>query len=213
MADKKFTSEPISTPNKVKGFTIPKPGYQSKPSVIIGQSALQVAKKVFINTGTEVEDTEIGRSKIFNQPIYSDITFNAGSYVDQNNLTQEYGPLNIQDVLITVRNPKNIIKTTLQGRDGTVKEYISNGDYIITITGKIYGAGMNNYPLEDTQKLIRICDAPQSINVTSSFLKMFNVEDIVIEDPDIPQLEGIRNYQPFTLQCSSDKPLILLKNA
>jgi homoserine acetyltransferase len=211
--EKKFTPVKAEQVTQKKDFTIPKPGITTKPTVVIGKVGTQVLKKIFINTGVEEEDQEIGRSQIFNQPIYADITFNAGSYVDEGGLTINYQSLYIEDALITVRNAKNIIRTTLQGRDGTVKEYISDGDYMITIEGRIYGKGMNNYPQEEVQNLIRICKAPQAINITSTFLKMFDVEDLVIEDRTIQQLEGIRNYQSFTLQCSSDKPLILLKNA
>lgn len=209
----KFKVSGTEQPKQKKNFNLPTPGFQTKPTVILGKVGLQAVKKIFINTGVEVSDKEIGRSRIFNQPIYSDITFTGGSYTDQNNNTVNFSSLNIEQVLITVRNTKNIITTTLQGRNGTVKEYISDGDYTIRIEGMIYGNGMNNYPELDVQNLINICLAPQSINVVSSFLKMFNVEDIVIESYDIEQQEGVRNCQPFTLYCLSDVPLILLKNA
>ncbi len=215
MADERKFNVGKSQPKVTKkDFHLPfSPAISTKPSVIIGRAALAQVKKIFINTGREVEDQEIGRSKIFNQPIYSDVTFQSGTYTDQNNQNINYSELNVEDVLITVMNTKNIIETTLQGRNGTVKEYISDGDYTITISGKIYGKGMNNHPQDDVQKLHNICLAPQSIKVTSSFLKLFNVEDIVIKTYTIDQLEGIRNYQPFTLNCVSDYPLILLKNA
>jgi hypothetical protein len=189
------------------------PSVLPKPTVIVGQVALRALRKNFIVTGEEIEDQSIGTSKIFNQPIYSDITFNSNSYTDQNGLDQTFEELNIELVLLTVMNTKNIIETTLQGRNGTVKEYISDGDYQIKIEGRIYGEGMNNYPQDAVQKLHNICLAPQSINVTSSFLKMFNIEDIVIKSYNFDQQEGMRNCQPFTLNCVSDVPLILLKNA
>jgi hypothetical protein len=213
MPEKKFNPVRSTAQVQKKDFKLPTPGFQTKPTVIIGQVGTQVLKKIFINTGTEVSDTPIGTSKVFNQPIYSDITFNGGSYTDENNLTQNFASLNIQLVLVTVMNTKNIIETTLQGRNGTVKEYISDGDYQIKIEGMLYGEGMNNYPQDAVQALHNICLAPQSINVTSSFLKMFNIEDIVIKSYNIDQQEGIRNAQPFTLNCVSDRPLILLKNA
>ncbi len=223
----KFDSKIVKTEQPKKVFTVPTPGLTTKPTVIIGKAALLAYKKLFISLpeqkqredkdfiidDTETSDPEIGRSRLFNQPIYSDITFNGGSYTDQNNVTQNFQSLNIELVLLTVGNVKNIVKTTLQGRNGTVKEYISDGDYSIKIEGKIFGKGINNYPQDDVQKLLNICLAPQSINVTSSFLKMFNIEDIVIESYNIDQQEGMRNCQPFTLNCVSDTPLILLKNA
>jgi hypothetical protein len=213
--EKKFNILQTTGTPKLKDFSLPTPGIQTKPKVILGQAALNAVKKTFIVTGREERDAQIGTSKIFNTPIYSNITFNTGSYVDQNNRTINYAVngLVIEDCLVTVMNTKNIIKTSLQGRNGTVKEYISDGDYQIKIEGRIYGNGMNDYPQELVQKLHGICLAPQSINLTSTFLKMFNIEDIVIESYNIDQQEGVRNCQPFVLNCVSDYPLILLKNA
>lgn len=214
MPDKKFNALSSGGNPTKKDFHMPDTHLiQSKPTVILGKVLVNNIRKEFINTGTELEDAKIKDSAIFNRPIYCDITFFGGSYTDQNNQTINYDGLNIEDVLVTVGNTKNIIETTLQGRNGTVKEYISDGDYVITITGKIYGKGMNNYPQQDVQKLHNICTVPQTIKVTSTFLKMFNVEDIVVKSYTIDQMEGIRNYQPFTLNCVSDYPLILLKNA
>jgi hypothetical protein len=213
--EKKFNILQTTGTPKLKDFSLPTPGIQTKPKVILGQAALNAVKKTFIVTGREERDAQIGTSKIFNTPIYSNITFNTGSYVDQNNRTINYAVngLVIEDCLVTVMNTKNIIKTSLQGRNGTVKEYISDGDYQIKIEGRIYGNGMNDYPQELVQKLHGICLAPQSINLTSTFLKLFNIEDIVIESYNIDQQEGVRNCQPFVLNCVSDYPLILLKNA
>jgi hypothetical protein len=212
MAEKFNIIQTTGTP-KLKDFTLPTPGVQTKPKIIIGTAVLDQAKKVFINTGSEAEDSPIGKSQIFNRPIYSNITFNAGDYRDQNNREITYSWLTVEDCLVTVGNTKNIIETTLQGRNGTVKEYISDGDYQIKIEGRIYGKGMNNYPQGEVQNLHAICLAPQAINITSTFLKMFNIEDIVIKSYNIDQQEGVRNCQPFILNCVSDYPLILLKNA
>ena len=34
-----------------------------------------------------------------------------------------------------ISNTRNIVKTDIQGRDGSVKEFINNGDYQISIKG------------------------------------------------------------------------------
>ena len=41
-------------------------------------------------------------------------------------------------VLLEVTQTKIIIKTPVQGRNGTVKEYISDGDYIVNIRGGLF---------------------------------------------------------------------------
>lgn len=210
---KKFDLGKAQEPTSLKSFQPPAPKFQTKPSVIIGKAVVQGLQKTFIKTGTETEDKAVSFSKILNTPIFSDITFSGSQYVDENGNTVTFESLTVQLCLLTVVNMKNIVETTLQGRDGTVKEYISSGDWQVKIDGKIYGDGANNYPQDDVQKLIKICMAPQSITVTSDFLKMFDISSLVIRQQTIPQLEGIRNYQEFSLNCLSDKELILLKNA
>lgn len=211
---KKFNILKAENPSSIKKLiTPPIPGLTAKPSIIIGKEVLKVLHKKFIKTGHEQEDTATVFSKQFNTPVFSDVTFSGGNYIDENGNQITFNGLTIQLCLISVMNQKNIIETSLQGRNGTVKEYISDGDYQVKIEGKIYGAGANSYPQDDVQKLIQICKAPQAITVTSAFLKMFDISSIVVRNYTIDQLEGIRNYQEFTLQCLSDRELILLKNA
>lgn len=213
MPDKKFTITKAGAGVKLKDFKPPIPGLTTKPSVIIGKAVVQGLQKTFIITGTEEEDKTAISSRIFNTPVYSDITFEGSSYIDENNNTVTFQTVNIQLVLLTVMNQKNIVRTTLQGRNGDVLEYISDGNYQIKIEGKIFGNGANNYPQEAVQALIAICKAPQSVTVTSEHLKMFDISSLAVISYNIDQIEATRNYQEFNLNCLSDKELILLKNA
>lgn len=213
MAQKFNITESEATP-RPKNFIPPIPGFQTKPTVIIGNVVSQAVKKVFINTGSEAaNDNAVGLAKILNTRVYSNIEFVGASYTDENNQNVTFESLKIDLVLMTVNNQKNIVKTTLQGRNGTVKEYISDGDFSVKIEGKLFGDGAMNYPEGDVQKLIAVCLAPQAIQVNSDYLKLFDISNLVVETYDFPQTEGVRNYQEFTLNCVSDKELILLKNA
>lgn len=166
-------------------------------------------------------------------PILDPFTFNGGNFERRNEsgdivkvpFPDERGAkgvgLTIPTAIIEVTQAKNIITTPIQGRDGTVKEYISKGDYMITVTGIINGqmdeqTGEvrdigNVYPTADVQKLIAICEVPDSLDVTSDFLGMFLKEDsrVVITDYNIPQQIGIRNFQTFSIQMLSDTPINL----
>ena len=129
--------------------------------------------------------------------------------------------LTIPNMIIEVNQTKNIITTPIQGRDGTVKEFISRGDYLISLSGIITGkmdeeTGEvrdigNVYPEDDVNKLITICEVPGSLDVTSTFLGMFLKEDsnVVITDYNIPQQIGVRNFQTFTINMLSDTPINL----
>ena len=166
-------------------------------------------------------------------PILDPFTFNGGNFERRNEsgeivsvpFPDERGAkgvgLTIPTAIIEVNQVKNIITTPIQGRDGTVKEYISKGDYMITVTGIINGqmdeqTGEvrdigNVYPTADVQKLISICEVPDSLDVTSDFLGMFLKEDskVVITDYNIPQQIGVRNFQTFTINMLSDTPINL----
>ena len=176
------------------------------------------------------EDTPIS---YLGTPILDPFTFNGGNFEkrdDSGNIIKVPFPdergadglgLVIPNMIIEVNQTKNIITTPIQGRDGTVKEFISRGDYLITLSGIITGqmdeqTGQirdigNVYPTADVQKLITICEVPDSLEVTSDFLGFFLKEDsrVVITNYNIPQQIGVRNFQTFTINMLSDTPINL----
>jgi len=117
--------------------------------------------------------------------------------------------LRIDTVLLDISQSKNIVKTAIQGLNGTVKEYIADGDYQIKIRGIIVSED-DSYPQADVNTLIEICKRPESIPVTANFFNLFGIDEIVIEDYSFPQEEGFLNMQRFEISAISDKPLELV---
>lgn len=112
--------------------------------------------------------------------------------------------LRIDTVLMTVNQPRNIIKTPIQGRNGTVKEYISDGDFEINIKGVIISPYPMQYPKDDVQLFIELMGLPKQIPVASQFLQLFSVDSIVIESYNIAEKLGSRNEVPFEINAISD---------
>lgn len=135
-------------------------------------------------------------------PVWSDIILKGGDIT-----------LQLLTVLCVVNMQKNIVKTVIQGRNGTVKEYISDGDYQIQIVGGFFDQQKDRYPIEKVQDLITICKLSEAVEVYSPFLQLFNIYEIVIESYEIPQDKGKQNSQLFNLKCVSDEPLPLTLNA
>ena len=177
------------------------------------------------------KDEPVGVSSL-GTPVYSDLTLLGVEYTD--NLTGKTVTLendryrsatnlpvagnnsgigtafymNIETVLITVNRAARIIKTPIQGRDGTVKEYIGLDDATLTINGII--AGKNGvYPFEEVARLRRWLDAPVSKGIVARWLGNLNIDNIVVEDYSIPQVEGGYSYQMFTINAISDLPVEL----
>lgn len=150
-------------------------------------------------------DEELYRSDL-GTPVYACIEIEAAEYETSTpGVFNQFGPMRMAAVLITVSQAKRIIKTEIQGRNGTVKEYIGDDDYAVTINGIITGVN-GHYPIEDVKSLKKILDAPVAIGIASTFLQNLGIKSVVVESYDIEQKEGGYSYQTFSISCISDVP-------
>lgn len=142
-------------------------------------------------------------------PVVIDLTFQSVRYTDfEKNREVSTEQLQLQAVLCTVSRPSIIVKTQIQGRNGTVKEYISKDDFAITINGIIVGEN-GQFPEAQVISLQRICEAPVAIPVVSRFLNALQIYNIVVEDYTMPQTAGGISKQEFTINAISDQPIEL----
>jgi|GEM_PF-1140218 hypothetical protein len=150
------------------------------------------------------------RTSVLGTPIYTDLTLQYCSYTD--NITGQTVSVDddivLDTVLLTVSQPIKVIKTEIQGRDGTVKEYIGKGDAEITINGIITGTN-GVYPRDDVSELKKWLDAPISKGVLSWWLQNLGIHNIVVNSYSIPQVQGGYSYQMFSISASSDAPVEL----
>src|SRR6201988_431781 len=96
----------------------------------------------------------------------------------------------VDTALFTVNQKKNIVTTNIQGRDGSIKEYMGLSDYNINVKGVICGEN-GVYPQEDVDNLIKFLVYDQSIGIFSQYLNdVFDIDEVVVLDYDLPQMEG-----------------------
>lgn len=162
--------------------------------------------RYFPNPPTEKSDTALRKSYL-GTPVYSTLEFMQipGS---QTANSQSVSPsevlLRIDTVILTVEQTKNIVKTSIQGRDGTIKEYIGLGDYIVSIEGEIVSPYLNFYPEDDVKLLVQVLEHPNRVDVANQFLLMFGITSLVIETYSISEKLGSRNSVPFRVNAISD---------
>jgi hypothetical protein len=195
----------------VQFFTIPDPQLKTTfPKVLITGAAVKAVKGAAASVilgEVEAEDP-VSRSYL-GTPVLDNLEIPAGSYTDLEDNTIEFSGITVDAVLFEVNKTRNIVKTPIQGRDGTVKEYISEGDYQIRCNGMISQAE-NAIPQSELQILREIFEVPQQISIISLFLnEIFDIFDIVVERWNIPQVAGKRNEIPFSFTAVSDVPLDL----
>lgn len=144
-------------------------------------------------------------------PVWSPLEFlkTAGTSLDNSlNVGEANGNsevlLRIDTALISVSQSRNIVKTPITGRKGTVKEYISDGDFMIDIRGVIISQFPMVYPREEVAIFMELLGLPKQIPVASEFLQLFGIDSIVIDSYDIAEKLGSRNEVPFQIQALSD---------
>ena len=108
-------------------------------------------------------------------------------------------------ILLTVSQAKKIVKTEIQGRNGSVKEYIGDDDYQIQINGVITGNN-GHYPAEKVSQLKQILNAPVAIPIASTYLNNLGIHVIVVDSYQLDQDAGGYSYQKFSISCMSDTP-------
>lgn len=142
--------------------------------------------------------------------VKSAITLKGGSYTGKTpNDIIEFPTVELKSALISIDQTKNIIKTDIEGRPGTVKEYISMSDHVVTISGIISGpAGV--YPELEVLDLKNMLKAPVPIEVVCDHLNRWGIFYVVIESYSIPQEAGGISYQNFFITASEHMPTELI---
>lgn len=144
--------------------------------------------------------------------VFDNIRFQPGNYTDRDGQRRSYGGLTLETVLMRVNQRKEIVMTKVAGRPGSVKEYISEGDYEVQIYGTLQ-RDVNEYPADEIERLIEICQVPVAIEVTSPFLNQFGIDLLVIDSYSFNQKQAYENQQPFELAALSDRPVELVLDA
>ncbi len=113
----------------------------------------------------------------------------------------------IPDAVVAMTRSKQIVTTQVIGMSGTVKEYISDGDYDINIAVGIAsledGKLTDSYPSDELRELRAFLEASEPITVQSAFFDIFEINRIVIRSYSITQSTE-SNYQDLTISALSD---------
>jgi hypothetical protein len=161
---------------------------------------------------------DLKKSK-FGMQIFDSFTFNCTSANPTiYTASPEFGGVNVvisapftfETALIEVNQSKNIVKTSISGMNGTVKEYMSDGDFIINLKGVIVGEVANQRPdVFYLDKFMEYLRAPLALPVTCTFLNEFNINNVVIESYKYGQREGARNIIDIEINMISDTAIVL----
>lgn len=189
---------------------------------------LPVVKRAFLNSqqldsGTNfgIGDNEDGRSWM-GTPLFSTLFIERPETSEfiYNEETQQYSESPIvlasnhtigdkqgcfiEGCLMDINETNNVVTTQIDGLNGGVDEFISNGDSIISIRGFFASKDVNVQPRTDTEILRSYCRVGASLSVVSSYLNdTFGISQIVVLSTNFFQQQGMRNVQYFEIQAKS----------
>ena len=191
--------------------------FQPQPLTIAKTAAINLAFRFGMQTGKPLEVKEFDgefatTSDLENRPWLTSLRIST-------HYEGERYSLLFQEVIISVTQERNIVTTPLQGRDGTIKEYISNGDYGITLDIALTdyeGASSEqvdeefllpkqDYPLGQLETLRKLLNTPEAVEVESDFLYAFGIKSAVVTSFSLQQ-ETHSNRQSVQIQMLSDEP-------
>ena len=199
------------------------------PLKVVGNAAYAITKQYVIQsigtelfkagmpTGTAADDRQLGYGQSLGNKVFSNLEVQKDEY-ELNGKRVQFPNLIFDTCLFTVTQQKNIVETAIQGRSGTVKEFIGNGDYLISIRGVIAGgkdkyplngATVNNATVNSVNNLITMGNAPMELSVNSWYLNMIGIYKMVIYSFYLPQREGSYSTQFFEIEAKSDEDFIV----
>lgn len=129
----------------------------------------------------------------------------------------ESGTLEVElaDAVASVNRERRIVSTALTGRDGTVKEYINEGDWAINIVVGVQavrdGVITDDYPGDELRELRQLLDVKETIEVHSEFLAIFDITKMVIKSYAATQMTEA-NYQALSISAVSDEDYEIYSN-
>lgn len=153
---------------------------------------------------TDIQNREYTRPQI-GVPAQDNLIVGAFSFNDRH-----VEAFTIPSAIMTVQQRKNIVMTNVVGRNGSIKQYVSDGDYDIEIRATLV---LDNVAFPQIQDMVEFCSVPVPVSVTSDFLLYFGIQTIVISSFKYNQKQAHDKIIQLEITAHSDEPINLLQYA
>lgn len=144
-----------------------------------------------------------------NTPVVMPLLIREVNYTDDSGIKGNLDGMFLDTVLMTVSQTKVIEETKITGRNGTIKEYIAEGDFEVALKVILASPSPNAFPSEAAGRLIKLMRVPVPLQVVSPFLNLYDIDEIVVKTVSAPQRQGFQNMFTMDITASSHSPLEL----
>ncbi len=117
----------------------------------------------------------------------------------------------LENCLFDTSNSKRIVQTAINGKDGTVKEWISNGDIIINVQVNILNKE-RNYPVDELIEIMNFLKLNRELSINETHInKILDVSRVVVTSwRHVPKTWS--NYQSIMIDLVSDNTYEIEEN-
>jgi len=172
----------------------------------------------FSNLGTPVLDYVIltldedeTPTKINNYASSSNNKFVTGVTNIINNYSINPKSFFLDNVEITLTQTKNIIRTAVNGFTGTVKQFYSDGSYIITLNGQLNGTMPFQDDVRNLRNFQKISTENERFKITSRYLNdIFKIEYVIVSDYSFTPSTEYSNVILFNISLESDEQINII---
>jgi hypothetical protein len=113
--------------------------------------------------------------------------------------------------LISIDGSKQLIRTPIDGNNGTFKESFGLNDYVIRIQGiAIDDTNTDDYPSDQVYAIRNLFEEGKSILILNELCTIFGIDYFSVETIRIPGIEGAQSFQPYELTGYSDRNFELI---
>jgi len=166
------------------------------------QVALKEATKIAIGYErvTLYDSKNYGESSFLSgMPLFQPLKLNAQEGIEE---------LVLESAVTEWDRSKNIVSTNNQGLDGSVDEFINNGDYMINVAGILCYPGAR-YPLDQVLHFHKFMDLKKAVKITHEALNALGIYEIVMLSHKCNKTSHI-NCQSYSFTAKQSKPIELV---
>lgn len=179
-------------------------GYKFNYDSLVGDTAIEVGVRV--GTGIKLGMSQVAGMNILRgkQNTYP-VEANEDSERKETLILKTDNANSIElDCKIDCSTTKNIVSTAINGLNGTIKEWIAEGDVAINVEVTLLGEG-SQYPTEKVERLTALLRKNESLQIENETLNnVYGVERIVITSWGMTPTKAF-NYQTISFNAVSDK--------
>ena len=157
-------------------------------------------------TVSEIELDDMDQPGLLGKLVFDNIVFESATWTEENEERQADG-IKLYDAIVNISLNNEIVRTKVTGRKGTIKEFISNDDYNISIQALLVNTTRGKAPEVEVRAANRLLSAPVAIDVVSKFLEWMGIYQIAITNVKISTVPGFVNFKAIEIQALSNLPI------